>query len=253
MTKKITLDEAIKNFKPKTYVALLLDKSGSMISMKKYAIDTYNEQLQTLKKMAEQQEIILYAASFSNTVDFLNENQSVLNCGEIDMASYEPNGGTALNDAVGSVIDKIKTNEDINNPNVSVLVFVISDGMENASKEYSKRNIADKIKELTDTNRWTFTYLGSNVDVDKMSQDYNIPIGNVQAYESSRKGFMSATKSITRGTERYFGSRMRYGSSTRGQSSGKFTSSSDFYSESEDDNNLLLNIGDSFDDIIKKK
>jgi len=225
MTKSV--DDIIN--KPKTYVGLLLDESGSMISMKKYAIDTYNEQLQTLKKNSTDQEIVIYTANFSDKVRFLNEGKEATICSEMTEASYEPSGGTALNDAVGMLIDKIKTNADINDPNVSVLVFVVTDGAENASKEYSTKNIADKIKELTDTKRWTFTYLGANVDVEKMANYYNIPLGNVKAYEYSKKGFASATHSVTRGTERFFQSRMRVASA--GPEVSTSFSTADFYTD----------------------
>jgi hypothetical protein len=105
----------------------------------------------------------------------------------------------------------------------SVLVCIISDGQENSSTDYTYASVAERIQRLSDTERWTFTYLGSNQDLSAVSDSLSISMANTSSYAASREGTTDAWKRHSRATRR----RMQ------GVSTGKHTSH-DFYAEDLD-------------------
>jgi hypothetical protein len=209
--------------KPKTYVAIVLDKSGSMKSISKFAVDTYNEQLAAIRETAQDQDVSITLVHFDSKVEFKVESKDISDVEDMKMEDYIPGTSTALNDAIGFTISKLQGYEDINDENVSVLVIAITDGYENASREYTKPAIAKQVEELQGTNRWTFTYLGANVDVGRVAKDYGLFLGNVQSYETSNAGVLRAKSVSTNSTTRYMSSRSR-----------GISASTSFYSDDED-------------------
>lgn len=194
--------------KPKTYVAIILDKSQSMGSIAKFAVDTYNEQLASIRETAEEQEVSISLIQFDSDVEFKAYNTILSETTNLEMKDYIPGTMTAMNDAIGLTIARLQKEEDINDKNVSVLIVVITDGMENASKEYTKPIIAKQIKELQETDRWTFTYLGANVDVNQIARDYNFDAGNVQSYAATGAGMAKGSLLNSVGTSRFMKSRL---------------------------------------------
>jgi len=229
------LDEI--NFTPKTYVAIVLDKSGSMASISKFAVDTYNEQIAAIRESSKDQEVSITLVEFDSKVDFKVVDQDISEVSEMKMEDYIPGTMTALNDAIGLTIARLKEKKDIDDENVSVLIVAITDGAENDSKEYSRAAIAGQIKELQDTDRWTFTYLGANVDVNQISKDYGLFLGNVSGYDTNAAGVLRATQASVSSTTSYMTAR------SRGVSSSK-----SFYSDTSDSSDELLKV----DNNIKK-
>jgi len=110
----------------------------------------------------------------------------------------------------------------VDRPEERVLVCIISDGHENASQIYSYADIAARITALTATERWTFTYLGSNQDLATVAAQTGIAEGNMRSYDSTGEGTRSAwTEHATASTRRF-----------RRQSAGTLHST-DFYAEDD--------------------
>jgi hypothetical protein len=135
---------------------------------------------------------------------------------------YVPDGSTAMLDAVGQTIDRLER-EGSRIHEASVLVCIISDGQENSSTDYTYESVAELIQRLTATERWTFTYLGSNQDLSIVSEHLSIPLTNTSSYASTREGTADGWKRQSRATRR----RME------GVSTGK-SASQEFYTEEPD-------------------
>ena len=125
----------------KTYVAIILDSSGSMQSIADKTRNDFNEQLQTLKQEsnnpASEAKKVLMAQNpdeveagietkvsiitFANGVKFVDFDVDVNNISEITAEEYKPNGGTALYDAIGLTIDKFVDTYDLSDSNTGVL------------------------------------------------------------------------------------------------------------------------------------
>jgi hypothetical protein len=135
---------------------------------------------------------------------------------------YVSDGSTAMLDAVGQTIDRLER-EGNQIDHASVLVCVISDGQENSSTDYTYASVAERITRLTATERWTFSYLGSNQDLSVVSESLSIPFANTSSYSSTGEGTADAWKRQSRATRQ----RME------GVSTGE-SASQEFYAEEQD-------------------
>ena len=118
----------------------------------------------------------------------------------MDARSYHPNGSTALLDAIGKSIYQIKSDfgPQISNDEATVVMVIITDGEENASRFYTYHDIARMIQELDETDKWTFSFLGADLDAVHTSQMLNIRRENVMSFSKSDYRFMmeDVSKSI---------------------------------------------------------
>lgn len=105
----------------------------------------------------------------------------VKNLSEIDAQFYQPDASTPLFDAIGSSVNKLRQRL-ASKTDYNVLVTILTDGEENASREYSGEAISRLIKELKNDN-WTFTYIGANHDVEAVAA--SISITNTLRFQSN--------------------------------------------------------------------
>lgn len=193
--KKRRVSAAAKPKVTKNYLMMILDESGSMQSIQQQAINAFNEQVQTVKKFKNDMEVATSLIVFSDDARVWLDAVSLDKVPELGTGNYIPNGSTAMYDAVGKALETLQKKPDINDPNVTVLVLVISDGEENASKIYNSERISGMVSALTATGRWTFTYAGANQDLTKVAKKLNIPLGNMSTFKSTAGG-MSANNAL---------------------------------------------------------
>ena len=103
---------------------------------------------------------------------------------QIDDKTYKPNASTPLFDAMGFSINKLKQSLQ-GQTDFNVLVTILTDGEENASKEFSGNDIKKLVEELKQ-NRWTFTYIGTDHDVEKIA--ISLSINNTMLFEKNEAG-----------------------------------------------------------------
>lgn len=179
-----------------THVGFILDMSGSMGVIKDATKEGTSAYIKALKKEAP-------AARFNLTIfDTLFEKwieDTPLSAVKPNQAieNYEPRGGTALLDAVGITTNGMK--EKVGKED-KALVVIMTDGQENSSKEYTRKQIFDLIKKLEKTGRWTFVYLGANVDSYAEAAGIGISRGNAAFYSSTADSAGSVMTSTARAT-----------------------------------------------------
>lgn len=187
--------------KTNIYNIVILDESGSMITIKQQAINGYNETVQTIK--AAQKKHIETQQHFVMLVTFDSEAiKTIYNCvpcqkaGELASDVYQPNAMTPLYDAMGVTLTKFRYSLDENADN-KVLVTIITDGEENSSKEYNETMIKKLVDELK-AKGWVFTYIGANQNVEKVAA--TLSITNVMNFEATHHGtqVMFANESLSR-------------------------------------------------------
>lgn len=171
--------------KPKTYVTIVLDKSGSMGGTKVATIQGFNEQVQQIKENAKNQDIFASLVTFNGEVFENLWCVEAANLQEATVADYHCNGSTAMRDAIGYTIDKLQnTVED--DENTAYLMIIISDGEENSSVHVSVDSLRERIDACQATKRWTFTYMGCNADyLKKVAKETNIPISNMAIWNNA--------------------------------------------------------------------
>ena len=170
---------------------IILDESGSMQSIKPSIINGFNELVQSIKGIQNQfleQEHTISIISFNgfgNKVLHFMDDVSKLNT--IDSSNYKPDAMTPLYDAMGFGFTKLKTALE-SQMDYNVLVTILTDGEENASREYTGTVIKNMIEELSEGN-WTFTYIGTDHDVEKMAT--NLSIKNSMSFDKNTDGIDS--------------------------------------------------------------
>lgn len=168
--------EFIMEKKHQVHNLIILDESGSMESIKHEIIDGFNELVQTVKSVAlefpEQEHFITFVTFNSLGQRELLYCQPVEKLSYIDKNQYNPNTSTPLYDAMGYSITKLR-NDLYNGPSHNVLVTIMTDGEENASRKYNSKSIKTLIEKLK-TKNWTFTYIGANHDVEKTAVSISI-------------------------------------------------------------------------------
>lgn len=182
---------------------IILDESGSMESIKPTIVNGFNELVQSIKGIQDEfteQEHFISIVSFNGFgTKLMHFMDPVSKLGEINAADYKPNSMTPLFDAIGFSLSKLKQVLETQS-NYNVLVTILTDGEENASKEYTGTVIKNLIDTLSDGN-WTFTYIGTDHDIEKMAT--NLSIKNTMSFEKNESGIHSMF-------EKEYESRRRY-------------------------------------------
>lgn len=188
--------------KTRVFNLLILDESGSMRSIEKQAVDSVNETLQSVrsaqKKYEDQEHFVSFVTFNSDGIKTVLDRAEALKAEDITPDQFNPACGTPLYDAIGQSVTELKKSITEND---KVLVTIITDGYENASKEY---NLAS-VKALTEKlgkEGWTFAYIGANQDAKAVS--YSLGIVNALNFEATIQGAMKAGAIINASRERWF-------------------------------------------------
>ena len=162
----------------KVFHLLLLDESGSMSAIRQPVIDGFNATAQTVMELERQfpdQEHRICLVTFKGTsVRMPLFDETASERPRLNAESYHPRGATPLHDAMGQAITRLRVLTD-GHADHRVLVTVLTDGIENASREYSQAAIQALVEELTEKN-WTFTYYGANHDARRAADSLSIRI-----------------------------------------------------------------------------
>lgn len=170
---------------------IILDESGSMESIKDSVITGFNELVQTIKGIESrypEQEHFISLISFNGAgIKTLHWKEPVGNLAQINTTGYHPQEMTPLFDAMGFGITRLNNELPVIDPR-NVLVTVFTDGEENASREYDAAAIKKLVEELKAHN-WTFTYIGTDHDVDSFA--VSISINNCLQFNKDTQGIKS--------------------------------------------------------------
>jgi len=177
--------------KTTVYNVIILDKSGSMSSIARQAIDGVNETIGSIKsaqeKNADQTHLVTLVAFCGCEQRLIYDNIPVAEVKPLTDKDYRPCCMTPLYDAIGTTITRVHRLKS-DDANSLALVTIITDGYENASHEFS----LNAIKSLIDSYKeqgWQFTYIGADHDVEQVA--YSLHIQHHLQFEKSEAGTMS--------------------------------------------------------------
>jgi len=192
------------------YVAFVLDMSGSMGSIRQLAIDSFNEQLQQIKKEEEDVETKVITTVF-NSFPVNMDGVDVVPLAdvyELNEGNYVPDGMTALYDAMGFTINKVIKEYKGDKSDTAVLFVINTDGQENNSAEFNQEQVRSMVEELEKTERWTFTYLGANVDPLKTAvADMSFALNNTLSWQADAVGMRKMSDEANKGITDYYDGR----------------------------------------------
>jgi uncharacterized protein YegL len=158
-----------------TEVVFILDKSGSMAGLETDIIGGYNSMLKKQKKA----EGIAFVTTvlFNHQYELLHDRINIRGISPINESDYEVGGTTALLDAIGFSIQKIvnvQKHTSVEERADKVLFVITTDGMENASQEFTPDKIKKTIKHQKEKYGWDFIFLGANIDAISTAAQFGI-------------------------------------------------------------------------------
>ena len=174
------------------YNVIILDKSGSMSSIARQAVDGVNETIGSIKsaqeKNPDQKHIVTLVAFCGCEMKAIYDSVPVDEVKPLTDKDYRPCCMTPLYDAIGSTISRVHALKSKDDDNSLALVTIITDGYENASHEYSHPAIRALIESYKEQG-WQFTYIGADHDVESVS--YSLSIDHHLQFDKSEEGTMA--------------------------------------------------------------
>jgi len=172
-----------------TELVFILDRSGSMSGLEDDTIGGYNSVIARQKN--ENGEALVTTVLFDDQVELLHDRVNIKELSAISELDYYVRGSTALLDAVGKTITKIVRTERQSSDDLradKVMFVIITDGMENASREYNFEKIKTMIQHEKEKYGWKFVFLGANIDAVSAASDIGICSDRAANYNPDKKG-----------------------------------------------------------------
>jgi len=194
-----------------TLIINILDRSGSMINIKDDAIGGFNTFLKEQQKLPDK--ALMKTVLFDDEYKVLHEVMDIHKVKELTDNTFIPRGMTALHDSIGKTI--AETQEYIDGLKKTkrpdqVLVVILTDGQENASKEYTQAKVKKLVTECQDKYNWNFVYLAANQDAFTESSGYGISqhvrgvnAANVLNFTGTSKGISDSYAQMSNVTTQY--------------------------------------------------
>lgn len=172
-----------------TELVFILDKSGSMAGFETDTIGGFNVMIEKQKKLDGK--VYVSTVLFSNQSEVLHDRCDISEIRPMTEEDYQVCGGTALLDAIGGAIHhignihKYARTEDV--PEHTMFV-ITTDGMENASHQYSSRKVKEMILRQEEKYGWEFLFVAANIDAVETAEHIGIRRERAANYKQSPMG-----------------------------------------------------------------
>lgn len=188
----------------KTEIACVIDRSGSMESIRDDAIGGFNTFLKEQKAIDAPCRFSM--CLFDHEYNLLHDGIEIRYIKELDTTTYVPRGYTALLDAIGRTINAIdsRISEYPDDKKPEKIIFVIlTDGYENSSREFNKAKIKEMIEDKEKNHNWEVMYLAAHEDAFHEAGMIGIQVNKMASFSNTGAGGQSAFASANSNTTAY--------------------------------------------------
>ena len=172
-----------------TEIVFILDRSGSMAGLEDDTIGGFNSMIR--KQKVEDGDALVSTVLFDNYTEVIHDRVDIQKIQPMTHKDYYVRGCTALLDAVGKAIHHIgnvhKYAREEDRPEKTLFV-ITTDGMENASREYSYDRVKKMIQHEQEKYGWEFIFLGANIDSAKEAARFGITEDRAVNYHADCQG-----------------------------------------------------------------
>jgi hypothetical protein len=180
-----------------TRIAIILDRSGSMESCKESTVAGFNGFIRSQKEIPGEATVKLVQFDDQYETAF---DKRLEECPELNQSTFVPRGSTALLDAQGRTIvelgQELAALPEQERPS-KVIVVTLTDGLENASRQYNLEKIGEMIREQRDKYNWDFVFLGANQDAIATAAAMSIPLPSAMSYSTSKAGIAATMAAVS--------------------------------------------------------
>ena len=172
-----------------TELVFILDRSGSMAGLESDTIGGFNALIEKQKK--QEGTCLVSTVLFDSEVSVLHDRVELSQVKPMTDRDYTVGGCTALLDALGGAIHhignvhKYARTEDVP---AHTLFVITTDGMENASREYSAEKVKSMVERQKETYGWEFLFIGANIDAVETAGRYGIAASRAANYKADSRG-----------------------------------------------------------------
>ena len=192
--------------KDETDITVVLDRSGSMASVRDDAIGGFNSFLEEQKAVPGSARMTL--VQFDDQYEVIYECRDVQDAPPLSAQTFVPRGSTALLDAIGRTMTatgvRLAALPEEGRPE-KVLLVVMTDGQENASREFSGSRIFDMITHQREKYAWEIVFIGANQDAVVTGASYGLPAASALNYDATPAGTRHALSVLSKATSKLRG------------------------------------------------
>lgn len=181
-----------------TELVFILDKSGSMHGLENDTLGGYNSLL--VENQKNPTPCLVSTILFNDRINLLHDRIDISTLNELTVKDYFVGGSTALLDAIGYGITKIENV--LKHQDHQVLFVIITDGYENASREYNGQQIKNMI-EKAKSSGWDFVFLGADIDIEVVSKEYGFDADKATSYHRDSKGVATNFETLSHVVSNY--------------------------------------------------
>lgn len=172
-----------------TELVFILDRSGSMGGLESDTIGGFNSMIS--KQQKEDGEAVVSTVLFDDKCEVIHDRVKIADVKRMTEDDYYVRGCTALLDAVGGAIHHIgnvhKYAREEDRP-AKTLFIITTDGLENASKQYSFKDVKKMIERQKEKYHWEFIFLGANIDAIEVAGNMGISRDRAANYNCDSEG-----------------------------------------------------------------
>lgn len=176
-------------------IVVILDESGSMHHLRQDVIGGFNTLIEDQKALEGAADVTLY--TFSTNVRMPIDGKALAEVEPLSVYTYSPDGGTAMNDAIGQALTKLL----FENP-AKAIISIFTDGQENASREYSREQVKELIGQA-EAKGYQVVFLAANMDEVTVGKSMGLQASATRAFSADAVGMEYAMLCASSATTNY--------------------------------------------------